>query len=178
MEPFGDLGVESVRYSKAIAIFHWLTAVLVIIAYVISESSPQIRSDPPTVHILLGLSVLTLTAPRLLLRLIGGVPSPLKSVSKRWARLSRVGHAALYLLLFLVPLTGWFTVSRLGLKIELLGMDLPLLIRPVAGNPGPIADVHQIGGNILFCIALLHAGFAFWHCFRLRDQTLQRMWPF
>jgi len=173
-----DIDANATRYSKIMAIFHWLTAVLVIVAYLISESSPDIRKDPPILHILLGLAVLTLTLPRLLWRLLGGVPSPLQTVSQRLARLARVGHAALYLLLFAVPLTGWITASRLGLNIGLWGIDLPFLVRPVDAHPGLIADLHQIGGNLLLGIASLHTAFALWHYFRLRDQTLQRMWPF
>lgn len=178
MEPCGEFGVESIRYPKSMAILHWLTAVVMIAAYLISESSPQVRTDPPRVHMVLGLSVLAFTLPRLCLRLFSGVPRPLKSMPTRLARLSRVGHAALYALLFLVPLTGWITASRLGLKIELCGVDLAFFGRPVVGSPGSIADMHQIGGNFLFFLALLHVGIALWHFFRLRDQTLQRMWPF
>jgi cytochrome b561 len=173
-----DLVADATRYSKAMATFHWLTAVLVTIAYLISDGSPGIRKDPPIIHILLGLSVLTLTLPRLLWRVLRGVPSPLQTVSKRLARLAGAAHALIYLLLFAVPLTGWITASRLGLKIGLWGIDLPFLIRPVEGDPGAIADLHQVAGNLLVGIAGLHAAFAFWHFFRLRDQTLQRMWPF
>lgn len=169
---------NAARYSKVLAAFHWLTAVLVIVTYVISDSSPDIRKHPPILHILLGLSVLTLTLPRLLWRLLSGVPSPLQTVSRRLARLASAGHTALYLLLFIVPLTGWFTLSRLGLKMDWFGINLPFLIAPVEGDPGVIPDLHQVAGNLLIGIAGLHAGFAFWHHFRLRDRTIQRMWPF
>src|SRR5271154_5500793 len=155
-----DIDANATRYSKIMAIFHWLTAVLVIVAYLISESSPDIRKDPPIIHILLGLSVLTLTLPRLLWRLLRGVPRPVQTVSRRLARIARVGHAALYLLLFIVPLTGWLTFSRLGLKVKLWGLNLPFLIKPVDGDPGAIADLHQVAGNLLLGIACLHAGFA------------------
>ncbi len=90
-----DIAANTTRYSKVMATFPWLTAVLVIVVYLISESSPDMRKDPPFNHILLGLSVLTLTLPRLLWRLLGGVPSPVQTVSRRLARLARIGHAAL-----------------------------------------------------------------------------------
>jgi superoxide oxidase len=173
-----DIAANATRYSKTMATFHWLTAVLVIVAYLISENGPDIRKDPPIIHILLGLSVLTLTLPRLLWRLLGGVPGPVHTVSRLLSRLARVGHVALYMLLFIVPLTGWLTLSRLGLRVELWTINLPFLIRPVDGDPGAIAELHQVAGNLLLGIACLHAGFAFWHFFRLRDQTLRRMWPF
>jgi cytochrome b561 len=119
-----------------------------------------------------------LTLPRLLGRLLGGVPSPLDTLSKGWTRIAGIGHATLYMFLFAVPLTGWITLSRLGLNVELFGIMLPLLTAPVAGEPGLIANVHQFGGNLLMGTAAVHAAFALWHFFWLRDKTLQRMWPF
>jgi cytochrome b561 len=178
MKPRGGLAGDSARYSKFIATLHWLMAALVILAYVTSEGDLNEHSDAPTVHALLGVSVLALLLPRFLGRLLGDVPSPLHTLSKRWTRLAGIGHATLYLLLFAVPLTGWFTLSLLGLNVALLGHGLPFLTAPVAGDPGFIANVHQIGGNLLLGIAALHAAFALWHFFWLRDKTLQRMWPF
>jgi cytochrome b561 len=168
----------SVRYSKLMLTCHWLTAVLVILAYLTSEGGAHVRADPPFIHIILGLSVLLLTLPRLLGRLVGGVPPPLESTPERMTRLARIGHGTLYFLLIAVPVTGWFTVSRLGLGIELLGFHLPSLTASVQGDPGPIANLHQVGGNLLLIIAGFHAAVALWHFFRLRDGTLQRMWPF
>ena len=178
MKSRGGAAVVSARYSKFMSTLHWLMAALVILAYATSEGDLNTHSDVPTVHILLGLSVLTLTLPRLLGRLLGGVPSPLDTLSKGWARMAGIGHATLYMFLFAVPLTGWITLSRLGLNVELFGIMLPLLTAPVAGEPGLIANVHQFGGNLLMGTAAVHAAFAVWHFFWLRDKTLQRMWPF
>ena len=178
MKPASEVTADSARYSKFMSIFHWLIAVLVILAYLTSEGGPRVRSNPPTVHILLGLSVLALTLPRLFGRLLVGVPSPLETISKRLTRVAGIGHATLYVLLLAVPITGWFTLSRLGLSIELFGLKVPFLIAPVDGHPGLIADLHQIGGNLLLGIAAFHAAIALWHFIWLRDKTLQRMWPF
>jgi cytochrome b561 len=150
----------------------------VILAYLTSEGGPQVRESPPTVHILLGLSVLSLTLPRLLGRLRGGVPSPLETLSKRMTLVAGIGHATLYVLLFAVPITGWITLSRLGLNIDMFGLKLPFLTAPVDGDPGPIANLHQLGGNLLLGIAAIHAAYALWHFLWLRDKALQRMWPF
>ena len=138
MKSRGGAAVVSARYSKFMSTLHWLMAALVILAYATSEGDLNTHSDVPTVHILLGLSVLTLTLPRLLGRLLGGVPSPLDTLSKGWARMAGIGHE----------------------------------------EPGLIANVHQFGGNLLMGTAAVHAAFAVWHFFWLRDKTLQRMWPF
>ena len=178
MEPTRDTAINPARYSKFMATLHWLTAALLILAYVTSEGNLNTHSDAPTVHVLLGLSVLTLTLPRLFGRLLRGVPSPLDTLFKRWTRMAGIGHATLYMFLFAVPLTGWITLSRLGLNVERFGLILPLLTAPVAGEPGLIAAVHQFGGNLLMGTAAVHAALALWHFFWLRDKTLQRMWPF
>jgi cytochrome b561 len=178
MKSRGGATVVSARYSKFMSTLHWLMAALVILAYATSEGDLNTHSDVPTVHILLGLSVLTLILPRLLGRLLGGVPSPLDTLSKGWARMAGIGHATLYMFLFAVPLTGWITLSRLGLNVELFGRTLPLLTAPVAGETGLIANAHQVGGNLLMATAAAHAAFALWHFFWLRDKTQRRMWPF
>ena len=172
-----DEGVPLQRYSPLMAIFHWLIAVLVLLAYVTSEGGARIRLDPPIIHVALGLGALSLTLPRLLVRLLGRVPSPVSTGPRLLKRFASVGHGLLYALLIAVPLTGWLTASRLGLQITLFSVRLPWLIEPNAAEPGLIATVHQVGGNALLVMAALHVVVALWHSFWLRDRTLHRMWP-
>ena len=153
---------------------HWLTAALVITAYLTSESSKSGRVNPPFVHLVAGLAVLGLTIPRLITRLFGGgLPS-----TGATQGISSSGHAVIYFLLVAVPMTGWFAVSRLGVHVTLLCFHLPFLTAPVTGPPGMISNVHQVGGNLLLIIAGFHAALALWNFFRVRDTTLQRMLPF
>jgi cytochrome b561 len=168
----------TLRYSRLIRTVHWLTAALVLLAYLTSDGGARVRTEPQTLHVVLGLSVLTLTFCRLLARFAGGVPPPLESAHKRMIRMARIGHGVIYLLLLAVPIIGWFTVSRLGLRIELLGHQLPLLTAAVQDDPGLIANIHQVGGNLLLIVAGCHAAMALWHHFRLRDRSLHRISPF
>ena len=166
------------RYSRLICTFHWLTAALVLLAYLTSDGGARVRTQPQTLHVILGLSVLTLTLSRLLARFARGVPPPPESTHKRMIRLAHIGHRVIYLLLLAVPVTGWFTVSRLGLRIELSGHQLPLLTAAVQDDPGLIANIHQVGGNVLLIVAGCHAAMALWHHFGLRDRSLHRISPF
>ena len=50
------------RYSTLLVAIHWLTAVLVLIAYLISEGGRRVRLDPPQWHFFLGFAVLLLVA--------------------------------------------------------------------------------------------------------------------
>jgi cytochrome b561 len=166
------------KYSMLMMSLHWLTAVLVVAAYAVSEGQSHFHGTPPTLHAILGLAVLALTLPRLIARLTGEIPATIDTGNKWLARVARVGHLAIYVLLIAVPLTGWLTVSRLGLHVEWLGYNLPLLTAPVQGPSRNLGAVHQAAGNLLIVAAALHAAMALWHFFSIRDRTLQRMSPF
>jgi superoxide oxidase len=166
------------KYSMLMMSLHWLTAVLVAAAYAVSEGQSHFHGTPPTLHAILGLAVLALTVPRLIARLIGEIPAPIDTANKWLARVARVGHLAIYFLLIAVPLTGWLTLSRLGLHVEWLGYHLPLLTATAPGPSRNLGAVHQAGGNLLIITAVLHAAMALWHFFSIRDRTLQRMSPF
>ena len=133
------------------------------------------RLDPPRWHFITGMAVLLLVVPRLISRALGGAP-PLDETAGQWLTLgAQLGHGALYLLLIAVPLTGWYAMSRLGVRLSVFGYTLPSLTAPVQGFPGLIADVHQWGGNGILILAGLHGLFALWHHFVRRDNTLRRM---
>jgi cytochrome b561 len=168
------------RYSTLMIVLHWSTAALVAVAYLLSEGGPQVRTDPPLLHFAFGLAVLILVVPRLVARALRGAPPP-QDVGGKWLTLAaKLSHATLYLLLIAVPITGWYTVSRLGVPVSLFGLTLPPVVAAVAGDgpPGLVGDLHQLGGNLILILAGLHAALALWHHFGRRDNTLRRMSPF
>lgn len=113
------------RYSKFMMFLHWTTAALLIVACLSSEGAREVRAAPPTLHFAVGLAVLVLVLPRLVARALGGVPAS-EGVAGTWlTRSAEWGHAALYVLLVAVPVTGWYTASRLGVKVSILGLTLP-----------------------------------------------------
>lgn len=168
---------NTARYSTLLIAIHWLTAALVVIAYLVSEPAREVRTNPSLVHFVCGLAVLVLVLPRLIARALGGAPAPLPGIAPLLALAAKLGHAALYLLLIGVPLTGWYAVSRLGVKVALFGFTLPPLAAAVHGDIGPIGEVHQVGGNAILILAGLHAAMGLWHQFVRRDHTLERMSP-
>lgn len=165
------------RYSSLLAAVHWLTALCVVVAYLLSEGGRRVRLDPPQWHFFIGLAVLLLLVPRLIGRALGGAP-PMVAGDRRMQLAAKAGHGLLYLLLVAVPVTGWLAVSKLGVPVSMGGINVPLFGQPVQGNPGLIGDLHQWGGNAILIIAGLHALAALWHQFYLKDGTLARMRPF
>ncbi|HVC01917.1 MAG TPA: cytochrome b [Steroidobacteraceae bacterium] len=166
------------RYSRLMIAIHWLTAVLVVIAYLVSEGSRSVRTHPEVLHFACGFAVLVLVLARLIARAVGGVP-PATDAGGPWLRrAAKLGHATLYVLLLAVPLTGWYAVSRLGVPIDLYGLHVPAIAAAVKGRIGPIGQIHQVAGNVILILAGAHAAMGLWHQFVRRDHTLERMRPF
>jgi len=163
------------RYSNLMIIIHWVTALLVVAAWFTAEGGPQVRSNPPFLHFILGIAVLLLVIPRLVARWMGGAPAVEDTQGPLMNLAAKAGHSILYLLLIALPLTGWYAASRLGIKLSFLGIDLPSIASPVNGAPGLLAELHENGGTLILILAGLHALIALWHQFILRDGTLSRM---
>ncbi|CDX56783.1 Cytochrome B561 [Mesorhizobium plurifarium] len=165
------------RYTQITIAIHWLTAVLVVIAWFTAVGGRHARTDPSYVHFTVGLAVLLLVVPRLLARWLGAAPR-VEDPQSRWMDLAaRAGHTLLYLFLIALPLSGWYAASRLGVPVSFLGLDLPALAAPVQGAPGQIAELHETAGTLILWLAGAHALVAIWHQFILKDGTLERMNP-
>lgn len=115
----------TIRYGSLAQAFHWLTALLVLAAFLVSEGGPPTRvyseANAATLqlHESLGFAVFVLLVIRLLWRVFDRVPEapPMPG----WMDLaSKVTHWALYALLFAVPLTAMASehlvrISRRGI---------------------------------------------------------------
>lgn len=164
---------RSQRYPASLIILHWLSALLVLGAWFTAESGRRVVESPPLLHFSLGLTVLALVLPRLILRVIAGTP---EATTQGWLAIAaKGGHVLLYLFLMALPITGWYTASRMGVAVSFLGWGLPALTIPVQGQPGLIAALHENAGTLILILAGLHALMAIWHQFILRDGTLRRM---
>lgn len=162
------------RYPKALVAIHWITAAAVLGAWATAEGGREVAEHPPLLHFTLGLAVLVLVLPRLVLRLMRG-GSATMSRSRALAATRAAGHGLLYALLVVLPVTGWYAASQMGVPVQFLGLDLPALTAPVPGRPGAVAEFHESAGSIILLLAGLHALMALWHQFVLRDGTLSGM---
>jgi len=94
--------------SATARLFHWLTALLVVVAYIVSVGGPEMRVYSAVndfsrgSHELLGMSVFALTMARVCWRTI--FPSPKSPEMPAWMEVcAKLGQWALYALLVLVP---------------------------------------------------------------------------
>ena len=107
-------------------------------------------------------------------------PAPsLPATMPQWEqRAAAMGHAALYVLIVIIPITGWLYSSATGVPTVYLGLvQLP----DVVPHDKPLAEqlklVHISLNYTLFVIVCIHAAAALKHHFVDRDGVLGRMVP-
>jgi cytochrome b561 len=172
-----------VRYSVAARVLHWLTAVLVVIAYIVSVGGREARVYAPAndvargLHELLGLSVAALTVLRLVWR--AAVAPPESPDVPAWMRLAaRLGHWTMYALLLLVPATAIIGAWLEGHPLTVLAVgDIQPWLSPSHEVGAMLADLHGWLGNVLIWLAGIHAASALYHHFWRGDTVLRSMLP-
>lgn len=171
------------RYSRTLIALHWLTLLLIAVAYACMEfrgvfpRGSEPRELMKFVHFSTGLSVLLVLLPRVLLRLRGPTPpiTPAPTVAMRLA--AHAGHAALYLFLLGMPLLGWLILSAEGAAISLWGLPLPALTDVDEGAAHRYEELHELGATLGYWLIGLHAAAGLYHHWLRRDDTLRRMLP-
>jgi cytochrome b561 len=96
-----------------------------------------------------------------------------------WERVAaRLSHAGLYVLMFIVTLTGWMvaTTFRVPMTKDLLGIDVPPLITTVDRSVRQwIEESHMILAYVLAAVVLIHVVAALRHHVVKRNDVLRRM---
>ncbi len=174
------MGVESRRHYSGVArALHWTIAVLIIANLVIGlfhDALGELFAAMP-VHKAIGISVLALSAVRLGWRLTHPAP-PLPADMPRWEKGAAHGtHALLYVLMFVMPLTGWFMSSAGPRPISWFGLfEIPKF---AIEKGAPLAtlshDGHTILGYLMAALVVGHVAAALRHHFLLKDNVLRQM---
>lgn len=172
------------RYSGLSIAFHWLTAALVLAAFLLGPGGSEQRvysgakDFDRNLHEVLGLSVFALTLLRLAWRPFSNPPE-LHSAHAWMNRAAKAVGAVLYILLVATPLAGISGAWLEGhpLTLGMLG-EVPPLLPEMHSLGKTIAEVHGFLGDTLLWTAGLHAAAALLHHFVLRDDVLVTMLPF
>lgn len=177
------LNTKNQHYSKLTIAIHWLMLLLIIAVYAtinLRELYPK-GSDPrelfKALHFMLGLSVLLLIFIRLPARLMGGTPAIIPEPVK-WQKIAaHSAHGLLYLLMIIMPLLGWLTLSAAGKPIPFFGAELPALIAKNKDLAKTLKNIHELIGTAGYYLIGIHAAAALFHHYIKRDNTLARMLP-
>ncbi len=132
-----------------------------------------------SVHKSIGMTILFLAVLRLAWRTVDRRPADPAGMPKWQVFGAHAGHMLLYVLIFLVPLSGWWFDSVSGLRplywFNLF--EIPHMVAPDPALKQLARDGHELLFWVLVVVALGHAAMAFFHQFVDRDGTLARMLP-
>jgi cytochrome b561 len=170
------------RYHPAQVALHWLSALFVLVAWLIGafvfdalrHSDDALRLLALRAHMAAGLGVALVIALRLALRFALEQPPRATSGSAALDGLARGVHAALYVAALAVPASGLALAATKGLMPIVLGSSPAPL--PGGLHDAPAREVHAAIATVLVSLVALHAFAALYHQFVRRDGLLARMW--
>jgi cytochrome b561 len=161
---------------------HWLMAVGLFGALGFGTYLARIEPSFDTLwmygaHKSVGISLLTLVLIRLLWHRISPPPAPITRGVPGWqVTAARWSHRLLYLLMALVPLSGWVGSSGTGIPTVIFGQITLPAIAPATEFWDKVGfAAHGILTKALFVLILLHVAGALSHAALHEDATLRRM---
>ncbi|MET3131035.1 cytochrome b561 [Oxalobacteraceae bacterium GrIS 1.11] len=172
------------RYTKTAILLHWLTALLIVGAFALGLIMTDIAGITPTKlkyyswHKWLGVTVLGLACLRLLWRLANAPPPHPAGIPDWQKKAADAMHVMLYVLIFAVPLSGYFYTLSAGVPVLYLGLfKLPVLMGPNPELKPFLKEIHYVLTMTMAAAVAAHALAALKHHFVDRDTVLKRMLP-
>ncbi len=167
-------------YGAVAKFFHWLMALLLIgmylVAYTMINLSQSNFSDSLyAFHKATGLLLLGLVALRLVWRVFNVQPTWSPSISIWQRHAANWNIVGLYILMFVMPITGFLASTLANHAIRFYGL---VTISPLATNHNAskfFSKSHEICAYLLLIFFALHVIGAFYHHFFLKDDVLIRM---
>jgi len=170
---------------------HWIIAVMILMQWFMIEWAEEAeharKTDPAaaleqlawmTRHKAFGMTILGLAILRLVWRWLSP-PPPWPPAMPQWqVYLARGVHYAVYLLIFLMPISGWLVSSTGNRPVSYFGLfTFPDLVGPDKALHGQLEEVHEIAFNVLVALVIVHVVAALKHQFVDKDGVLGRMLP-
>lgn len=166
-----------IRYGLVAQALHWVTAILVLTAWLIAGTWRGNNSYLLTLHQTLGFAVFILVLVRLVWRWFDKRPTT-PAIPSIMAFASRVTQWLLYALLFAVPATAIAGPWLEGHSITVYGIGAIGPFLTTSRSLGhEILDIHQLLGTTIIWVAGLHAAAAIFHHVFLKDRVLRQMLP-
>ena len=167
------------RYSNRMVVVHWLTLGLVIAAWLLGDNLAELRHERSTtlgvylIHIVTGGTVLLLTLLRMTFRSEDGVPPP---IGHSLMDMVAVGiHRFLYVMLILLPATGFMIFLTSSVGLALMTGDASLLPTEYNGTGIIPHAAHKVLMTVLIWVLAVHILGALMHQFILKDGLMKRM---
>ena len=170
------------RYGGAAIALHWLTAVLIVANVALGLSMVPLPIIPRKLqwyawHKWIGITVFLLTCARLGSRWVRPAPPPV-AMPEWQRRAAAAAQVLLYVLLLVIPVSGWLYSSATGVQVVYLGLiPLPDLVPTDKALAAVLKATHVTLNFALGAVVCVHTAAALKHHFVDRDPALMRMLP-
>lgn len=171
------------QYGSIAIFFHWVIAVLIVVLLILGLYMTGLPVSLRKLkfygwHKELGILVLGLVVLRVAWRIANVTPS-LRAYMPMWeAMAARVVHWAFYLLMGILPVTGWIMSSAAGLPVSFFGLFvLPDWVKPNEHLRIAFQNLHAYLAYILMALICLHVVAALKHHFINKDDIMRRILP-
>lgn len=177
------------RYSKIAGLFHWGVAILLLVQIYVGWTFGDmergaLRTEWFNWHKTLGFAILLLTVGRLVWRLVNPPPAwPAQTPTwERW--LARLNHAAFYIVLIGLSLTGWAYISTGSGALQSAttplvgGLSFPFIPGLPRAGHAAFEDTHVLLVKVTYALLILHVGAVIKHLVFDRGAIASRMPPF
>ena len=171
------------HYTATAKGLHWLMAILIFGLLALGFYMQDLPLSPEKLqfyswHKWAGVTVFALVWLRLLWRVTHRPPAYPISMSGLQQALAHTGHLVLYVLMIVIPLSGWLMSSAKGVPTVWFGvLPLPDLLGRDKELGKQLAELHS-ALNIGFLVLIGgHAAAALFHHLVHKDDTLRRMLP-
>lgn len=172
------------EYTRTAIALHWLIALLIFGMFPLGIYMVDLPLSPQKLkiyswHKWAGVTVFLLAVTRAAWRVSHPAPPP-SAAMPAWQRsAANVIHALLYILIIVVPLSGWLMSSAKGFQTVYLGIiPLPDLLTKDKALGDALAWLHRFLTFTLGALVITHFTAALKHHLIDRDEVLARMLPF
>lgn len=169
------------RYTTLAIALHWLIALMIVVSFTVGLSIQVMPLSPQKVRIInyhkwAGITIWLLVCVRLAWRLSHRPPAYPASMPQPLQLAAHLMHASLYVLMFVIPISGWMMSSAKGFPVVWLGLiPLPDLLAADEMLGDQLKAVHGALNFTLAGLVLLHAAAALKHHFVDKDDIMRRM---
>lgn len=170
-------------YGLIAQLLHWLVVAGISAQFVWAwriDEAESIRSQFQLVnqHKSIGMTVLVLVVLRLVWRVLNR-PPPFPASMKTWEMLAATAaHWLLYVLILVMPVTGWIYTSAAGFGAEFFGLfEIPDLVGQSDRLEEIFGEIHEWLAIAIVAVVSIHVLAALRHQFVLKDGLLRRMLP-
>ncbi len=168
-------------YGSISKFLHWtiflLVTGMIIYGYLMEYASDSSKALVYNIHKLFGLLVLSLMILRTIWALVNPKPKLPSKIPLWEIALARLMHFSLYLILLIMPFSGWILASSAGKPPKLLGISLGLPITQNESLKNLADNVHVTLAIVIIVMVALHVLAALKHHFIDKDNILKRMTP-